>query len=610
MQSKIADLESAFRHREAGRYKESARIFESWLEDNPKDANVRALLAHVLSLDKQEEEAWHELKMAISLDSSSPEVKRNLARLLLRRGNSKEALHAAQAAYQTNSSYPENQLILAAALASNQRTEEAFLLVENTLIGYPAYAEAYVLRAQLRLLDKDFSGALSDAEIAVTLKPHLGQAWELAGSLRQRFGKLHGAIRAFEAALDCEPDHTSYLASLGELRRQAGELEAAIVLLEMAANFAPSDATVWANLGAALHLSKRMVEAKAAYTRSMKANPDQAEAASNLGGLFKDEGEYGEALFYINRALTIKPDFPEAHNNRGYSLIKLQRFSEALAAFETASRLSDDVRTKLANTKVESTYQTAREGTLIIYQAQGDIERFQKEFRNLIMRIGCETDSEFDRYYVEGLAKSGTIPIPLIRRDRFRYLIKLFSRTMNLPGLVAECGCYRGLSSYLLCQRIRLDVAEFDGNGYQIFDSFQGLSCIAREDTTSVNSFEDERRPPQGVIQRGRFSASLKTVKQSLIEFPRIEYFPGWIPTAFPQTHDNQYRFVHVDVDLYQPTKDSFDYFWPRLTLGGMIVCDDYNWPGGKRAVEEFCQSVGVSFEVTPYGQAYFLRLE
>jgi hypothetical protein len=67
-------------------------------------------------------------------------------------------------------------------------------------------------------------------------------------------------------------------------------------------------------------------------------------------------------------------------------------------------------------------------------------------------------------------------------------------------------------------------------------------------------------------------------------------------------------KFVHVDVDLYQPTIDSFRYFWQLVVPGGVMICDDYNWSGAKMAVEEFAKEKGIDFEVSPYAQAYFKK--
>jgi O-methyltransferase len=39
---------------------------------------------------------------------------------------------------------------------------------------------------------------------------------------------------------------------------------------------------------------------------------------------------------------------------------------------------------------------------------------------------------------------------------------------------------------------------------------------------------------------------------------------------------DKKFRFCHVDV--YESTKDIFDWVWPKLIVGGLILLDDYGF--------------------------------
>jgi hypothetical protein len=48
---------------------------------------------------------------------------------------------------------------------------------------------------------------------------------------------------------------------------------------------------------------------------------------------------------------------------------------------------------------------------------------------------------------------------------------------------------------------------------------------------------------------------------------------------------------VHIDVDMFEPTKAALEFFWDQVVPGGVIVCDDYNssiFEGANRAVDEF----------------------
>jgi len=215
----------------------------------------------------------------------------------------------------------------------------------------------------------------------------------------------------------------------------------------------------------------------------------------------------------------------------------------------------------------------------------------------------CEPDPSFDELYLEGLFVTGTTPAPLRRRDRFRRLVREFERTLALDGHVAECGCFRGLSSFLLCSRLRQHDARFDGSGYEIYDSFCGLSDPQPEDAVPPDADEIVVHS----LKARNFAFPLEEVQRALAAFPRISYGAGWIPGAFPND-ERRYRFAHIDVDLYQPTKASLEYFWPRRVRGGAMVCDDYNWGGAKRAVEEFAAASTSRFSVTANNQAVFTK--
>lgn len=36
------------------------------------------------------------------------------------------------------------------------------------------------------------------------------------------------------------------------------------------------------------------------------------------------------------------------------------------------------------------------------------------------------------------------------------------------------------------------------------------------------------------------------------------------------------FRFCHIDVDVYQSSKDIMEWIWSKLVVGGMILFDDY----------------------------------
>jgi O-methyltransferase len=211
-------------------------------------------------------------------------------------------------------------------------------------------------------------------------------------------------------------------------------------------------------------------------------------------------------------------------------------------------------------------------------------------------------DPDFDRAYRAALQATGTPPYPLRRRSRFHELGRLLDETRALQGDIAECGCFRGLSSHLLLARLKRADPAFTGAGYHVFDSFEGLSDPSPADAVSGDNPAAER--VRRMCKRGWFAAPLDVVKRGLAEFPGVEYHPGWIPQSFAGLPERRYRFVHLDLDLHDPTLAALEYFFPRLAPGAVVVCDDYDWPGERKAVDDFCARQGLTVATTAHGQA------
>ncbi len=211
--------------------------------------------------------------------------------------------------------------------------------------------------------------------------------------------------------------------------------------------------------------------------------------------------------------------------------------------------------------------------------------------------------------YKRALVLTGSSPTPLDRYHRHENLIRLFSRTQNVSGEVAECGCARGLSSMELCLSIEADRPGWRGTGFHIFDSFEGLSAPQAEDRDVQGISAPEAKRILGMMRRGNLAFPLEQVRAIFSKtYPEVALHPGWIPESFTGLPEQRYRFVHVDVDLYRPTLGAFTYFYPRLEQGGMLVTDDYNWPGARKAVDEFCAANGVEAQLTNTNQAYLIR--
>ncbi len=164
--------------------------------------------------------------------------------------------------------------------------------------------------------------------------------------------------------------------------------------------------------------------------------------------------------------------------------------------------------------------------------------------------------------------------------------------------------CWKGGSSYRLATIIADSQKKL-----HIFDSFEGgLSDKTSQDANARINMSEQ----QIEHERQIFSSTEKEVRDNLSSFSFVEYHSGWIPERFPDVSQEQFCFVHVDVDLYEPTRDSLQFFWERLVDGGVIVIDDYGYtqfPGARKAVNNFLSNNHVSlFLDSPTGGCFIQK--
>ncbi len=169
--------------------------------------------------------------------------------------------------------------------------------------------------------------------------------------------------------------------------------------------------------------------------------------------------------------------------------------------------------------------------------------------------------------------------VPGIPADRC-YFLHAAGRLVaqkSIPGDTAECGVRFGKSTFFLMKALS-DPAR----PHHIFDSFAGLSAAG-----------DEDRPTGGIEgwAEGDISVEEQAARGYLAQFSNCHFYKGWIPSRFDEVADRRFALVHIDVDLYRPTLDAIEFFFPRLTPGGVIVCDDYGFascPGATKAFDEY----------------------
>lgn len=155
--------------------------------------------------------------------------------------------------------------------------------------------------------------------------------------------------------------------------------------------------------------------------------------------------------------------------------------------------------------------------------------------------------------------------LSLLGHPKLGVLYKHLSLLPIPEGDVVELGVYKGGSAMLLAEI-------FPHKRIYLYDTFSGMPFTVFEEIHKEGDFSD---------------TSLLSVKESLKDYTNLVFVPGFFPDT-AKDYDGKVAVAFCDGDYYQSTKDFIDFYWPKLSKGGIMVFDDYNWvncPGVKQAI-------------------------
>jgi len=186
---------------------------------------------------------------------------------------------------------------------------------------------------------------------------------------------------------------------------------------------------------------------------------------------------------------------------------------------------------------------------------------------------------------------------------RFIAHYELWRMTMDLPGDIVELGVYRGLS--LMSWANFLEVRSMGDRAKQVigFDNWAGFRKLDKEDGGADPKFDKVVGGYDGGAFREMLLDAIGIFDQDrFIPYkPRIKLIDGDIEETVPGFIERnpglRISLLHVDCDLYRPTKVALEALWPRVVRGGVVVLDDYGirpWEGESAAADEFFASMDV----------------
>jgi hypothetical protein len=194
-------------------------------------------------------------------------------------------------------------------------------------------------------------------------------------------------------------------------------------------------------------------------------------------------------------------------------------------------------------------------------------------------RFGFDIDKNWE--YENGFYLTGHVT----RIAKLLSHYELYNRIVNLPGHIAEFGVFKGVSfiQWLTFREILESPFSRRVFGFDMFGEFPKDLTLEAD----INYSKKHDEISGFGIPKDDLGFYLEKKN-----FQNYELIEGDIMVTLQDFLEKnpQYRFslVHIDVDVYKPSKVILDLIVPHMVRGGILVFDDYNAVLGETmAIEE-----------------------
>ncbi|EWC63336.1 macrocin-O-methyltransferase [Actinokineospora spheciospongiae] len=163
----------------------------------------------------------------------------------------------------------------------------------------------------------------------------------------------------------------------------------------------------------------------------------------------------------------------------------------------------------------------------------------------------------------------------------------------GIPGDLIETGVWRG--GVCIFMRGILKVHGVDDRAVWVADSFQGMPEVGedskpRDRKMRMHEYNDVLGIPMEQVQENfrRYGLLDEAVK----------FLPGWFKDTMPEAPVERIAVLRLDGDLYESTTAVLENLYPKLSVGGYAIIDDYGLRACADAVHDYRDANGITDEI------------
>ncbi len=153
----------------------------------------------------------------------------------------------------------------------------------------------------------------------------------------------------------------------------------------------------------------------------------------------------------------------------------------------------------------------------------------------------------------------------------------------KIEGDILEAGVWRG-GATILMRAVLKELNVFDRKVW-VADSFMGLP---KPDTKNYKADKNNILNKIRILKVGLEEVKKNFEKYNLLD-EQVVFLEGWFKDSLPNAPINKIALLRLDADMYESTFQALENLYPKLSVGGYIIIDDYNaFQNCKQAVDEY----------------------
>lgn len=192
---------------------------------------------------------------------------------------------------------------------------------------------------------------------------------------------------------------------------------------------------------------------------------------------------------------------------------------------------------------------------------------------------------------------------------RYRVYILLWAARIAaaIKGDFVECGVARGMVSSAIMNCLSWNSLQH--KKYFLLDTFTGLD--EKELTAQEKKNIGDVSVYNAVSAEKVYADNFDDVVKNFSEWKNVEIIKGTIPATLEHVTSESIAFLHIDLNCVTPEIAALEFFWPKMTSGGMIILDDYAHSGHylqMDACDKWAKENNVNILTMPTGQGLIVK--